>query len=122
MRNGIIQRSVFTFAQLRRWWWSVSFAGFLLLPIPAVGANAPTNQALINKSALNAYCAEARRESALLADGSVSYKHVADSASDRALVEHPHVYSDSASWKAKIVAMLDQYGHEPMSELCTENP
>jgi hypothetical protein len=93
-----------------------------MLTLPAAAANVPANQALINKLALNAYCAEAHSKSALLADGSISYKQVADLASNRALVEHPKVYSDSASWKAKIVAMLDQYGDEPMKELCTENP
>lgn len=122
MRNRTIQRSPVAYAQLRRWWWGASFAGSLLLALPAAAANARANPALINKFALNAYCAEAHSKSALLADGSVSYKQVADLASERALVEHPNVYSDSASWKANIVAMLDQYGDEPMNELCTENP
>jgi hypothetical protein len=72
--------------------------------------------------ALKAYCYEAHQEAALLADGSISYKQVADLASDRALADHPNVYPDPAPWKAKIVALLDQYGDEPMSELCGESP
>jgi hypothetical protein len=80
------------------------------------------NQASINKFALNAYCSEAKSKSALLAAGNVSYERVADLASDRALVQHPNVYRDPSEWKAKIVALLDQYGDDPISELCTENP
>ncbi|HEX4209860.1 MAG TPA: hypothetical protein VHY56_05670 [Candidatus Binataceae bacterium] len=96
--------------------------GSLWIALPASAANTPDHQALINKFALNAYCTEAQSKSASLAAGSVSYKQVADLASDRALMDHPHVYSDSSAWKAKIVALLDQYGDEPMNELCTENP
>jgi hypothetical protein len=39
---------------------------------------------------------------------------VADLASDRALADHPNVYPNPAPWKAKIVALLDQYGDEPL--------
>jgi len=78
-------------------------------------------QPSINRLALKAYCSEAHREAALLADGSISYEQVADLASDRALADHPKVYPDPAPWKAKIVALLDQYGDEPMSELCSES-
>jgi hypothetical protein len=46
---------------------------------------------------------------------------VADLASKLALAEHPNVYRDSAGWKAKIVALLDQYGDDPMIELCTDD-
>ena len=104
----------------RQWWWKVVFAGSLLIAYPAAAANVP--QTSVNKLALRAYCSEAHQKAALLADGRISYKQVADLASDRALVEHPNVYSDSAPWKTKIVSLLDQYGDEPISELCSENP
>jgi hypothetical protein len=105
-----------------RLWWSAAFAASLLIALPASAAsNAPGEQALINKFALNAYCSEAQSNSALLADGSISYKQVADLASKLALAEHPNVYRDSAGWKAKIVALLDQYGDDPMIELCTDD-
>jgi hypothetical protein len=102
--------------------WSAAFAGSLLIAIPAAASNAPGGQNSINKIAINAYCSEAQGKSALLADGSISYKGVADLASERAVVEHPNVYRDSSAWKVKIIAMLDQYGDEPMDELCTESP
>jgi hypothetical protein len=50
-------------------------------------------------------------------NGSVSYKHVVELASNRALIEHPNVYRDSYAWKAKIAALLDQDDDEP-SQLC----
>ena len=71
------------------------------------GLERPGGQTSINKIAIEAYCSEAQSKSALLADGSVSYKRVADLASERALVEHPNVYRDSSAWKVKIVALLD---------------
>jgi hypothetical protein len=107
-------------ALFRRWWWKAAFAGSLLIAGPAAAANVP--QAAVNKFALNAYCSEAHHKAASLANGSISYKQVADLASERALAEHPNVYPDPAPWKTKIVALLDQYGDEPMSELCSENP
>jgi hypothetical protein len=79
-------------------------------------------QASFNKLQLKAYCSEADQKAALLADGSISYKQVADLTSDQALTDHPNVYSDPTAWKTRIVALLDQYGDEPMSELCNENP
>ena len=99
----------------------MAFAGSMLIAIPAAASNAPGGQTSITKIATEAYCSEAQSKSSLLADGSVSYKRVADLASERALVEHPNVYRDSSAWKVKIVALLDQYGDEPMSELCTES-
>jgi len=116
------RKSHFSLAQLRRWGRSAVFAGSLLLAIPAAASNAPGGRTSINKIAINAYCSEAQSKSTLLADGSISYKRVIDLASERALVEHPNVYRDSFAWKVKIVAMLDQYGDEPMEELCTESP
>jgi hypothetical protein len=41
----------------------------------------------VSKLALKAYCSEAHQKAALLADGSISYKQVADLASDRALAK-----------------------------------
>jgi hypothetical protein len=107
-------------ASFRQWWWQAVFAGSLLIAYPATAANVP--QASVNKLALKAYCSEAQQKAALLANGSISYKQVADLASDRALLEHPNVYSGSAAWQTRIVAFLDQYGDEPMSELCSEDP
>jgi hypothetical protein len=107
-------------ASFRQWWRKAVFAGSLLVACPAAAANVP--RALVNKLALNAYCSDAHQKAALLADGSISYKQVADLASDQALAEHPNVYFDRAVWKTRIVALLDQYGDEPMSELCSENP
>lgn len=100
--------------------WGAFFAGLLLIACPAAAANA--GDAAVNKLALNAYCSEAHEKAASLADGSISYKQVADLASHRASAEHPNVYPDPAPWKTKIAAILDQYGDEPMSELCAENP
>jgi hypothetical protein len=40
----------------------------------------------------------------------------------RKRMRYPNVYRDSFAWKAKIVALLDQYGDEPTSQLCNENP
>ena len=71
------------------------------------------NRAAINRVAQNTYCSEAKVESSELRNGIVSYKHVVEVASNRALVEHPNVYGDSYSWKAKIVALLDQQGDDP---------
>jgi hypothetical protein len=107
-------------ALFRQWWWKTVFAGSLLIACLAAAANVP--HASVNKLALKAYCSEAHQKAALLADGSISYKQVADLASDRALAEHPNVYPDPAAWKTKIVALLDQYGDEPMNELCSEKP
>jgi hypothetical protein len=58
----------------------------------------------------------------LLADGQLSYKIVAERASDRALMDHPGVYKNSTAWKTRIVAVLDQYGDEPTTQLCREDP
>lgn len=122
MRSEANQRKRHSlFATVGRWWWSVALSGYLFMPLPAVASNAG-NQATIGKFALNAYCSEARSQTTLLKEGTVSYKEVADMASERALMEHPNVYHDLSAWKAKIVAVLDQYGDEPIAELCSENP
>jgi hypothetical protein len=120
MQGKPIHTNSRSYALFRQWCWKAVFAGSLLIACPAAAANVP--QASVNKLALKAYCSEAHQKAALLADGGISYKQVADLASDRALTEHPNVYPDPAAWKTKIVALLDQYGDEPMSELCSENP
>jgi hypothetical protein len=96
-------------------------AGLLLVGSPTALLAKSVSRSTVNKLALNAYCDEARNKSKPLADGTISYKRVAELASRRALAEHPSVYSDSLAWKAKIVALLDQYGDEPSAQLCTEN-
>src|SRR5262249_52952666 len=101
---------------------SAVLAGLLLVGLPTAVPAEPASQSTVNKFALNAYCDEARNKSEPLADGTISYKRIAELASRRALAEHPNVYSDSFAWKAKIVALLNQYGDEPLGQLCTENP
>jgi hypothetical protein len=97
-----------------------SFRGIIIYRWSSGGGELP--QASVNKLALNAYCSEAHSQATSLAEGSISYKQVADLASKRALAEHPSVYPDPAPWKTKIIALLDQYGDEPMGEFCSENP
>jgi hypothetical protein len=75
------------------------------------------NSSTIDKLARKAYCSEARIKSTELESRSISYKHVVELASIRALFEHPNVYPDSYAWKAKILALLDQDGDDP-SQLC----
>ncbi len=75
-----------------------------------------------NKLALKAYCSEAYSDSALLANGSTSYKEVANHAAARAMAEYPHLCPDESAWKARITAMLDQYGDEALPDLCNEDP
>ena len=101
---------------------SAILAGLLLVGLPAAVPAESAGQSSVNKFALNAYCDEARNSSAPLADGIVSYKRIVELASRRALAEHPNVYRDSFAWKAKIVALLNQYGDEPLGQLCSENP
>ncbi|HEY2104972.1 MAG TPA: hypothetical protein VGH29_04270 [Candidatus Binataceae bacterium] len=102
--------------------WLSALAVVLLTALPAAASAAPPSPSTINKLALNSYCAEAQSESQSVGDGSVSYKRVAEIASNRALMDHPKIFRDSSAWKAKIVALLDQYGDEPIGQLCNENP
>ena len=75
-----------------------------------------------NRLALKAYCSEAHDESALLANGSTSYEDVIRRASARAMLDYPNVCPDKSAWKMRIGAILDQYGDEPLPELCREDP
>jgi hypothetical protein len=75
-----------------------------------------------NRLALKAYCSEAHDESASLANGSTSYENVIRRASARAMLNYPNVCPDISAWKMKISAILDQYGDEPLPELCREDP
>jgi hypothetical protein len=94
--------------------------GGLAVAIPAAASNKSYVSA--NKLALKAYCSEAHNESTLLANGSTSYKDVINRASERAMVKYPNVCPDISTWRARIGAILDQYGDEPLRELCNENP
>ena len=114
--NSVVSSDSFS-----RLWSTVALASALLIALPVAVSAAPPDPSTVNKLALNAYCSEAQSKSHSLEDGSVSYKRVAELASDRALVEHPNIYRDSFAWKAKIVALLDQYGDEPIGQLCNEN-
>jgi hypothetical protein len=104
----------------RRWCWKAALTCSLIIASPVLAANVP--QASVDKIALNAHCSEAHQNAVLISDGNISYKQVADMASERSFVEHPTVYSGPAAWKTKIASLLDQYGDEPLSELCNENP
>jgi hypothetical protein len=112
------RESKFSFRNARFGWRSSSFTAALLFVFAGAASAELPNSSTINKLALNAYCSQAKTESKSLDNGIVSYKQVAGLASNRALTEHPNIYRDSYAWKAKIVALLDQYGDEPISELC----
>ena len=91
-----------------------------VVTVPAVASNISCLSA--NRLALKTYCLEAHDESALLANGITSYKDVIKRASARAMSEYPNVCPDISAWKVRIGAILDQYGDEPLPELCSENP
>ena len=123
MKDVTARRTSRVLFDISRWCRNSLLAGALLVALPVAAVSAePASASTINKLALNSYCVEAQSKSRSLADGKISYKHIADLASDRALVEHPNIYRDSFAWKAKIVALLDQYGDEPIGQLCNENP
>lgn len=75
-----------------------------------------------SKFALDAYCTEAKKELRPLAQGQISYEIIAEMASQRAVTDHPDIYKTPIAWKSKIVAVLDQYGDEPLTQLCREDP
>jgi len=122
MMKAIALGNSSSFESFSRWARRSALAVSFLIALPAATLAEPLNTSKVNKLALNAYCSVTQSESQALDDGSVSYKRVAQLASNRALVEHPNVYRDSYAWKAKIVAILDQYGDEPIGQLCNENP
>jgi hypothetical protein len=106
--------------------WVQPILGFILTVFGVLAVavqTAPSNISYIsaNKLALNAYCSEARNESALLANGGTSYKDVIKRASARAMVEYPNVCPDISAWKARIGAILDRYGDEALPVLCRED-
>ena len=101
--------------------WYASVVGWLMIPAIAVAATPSANKAVVKQLALNAYCAEAQSKSTSMANGSVSYKRIAELASKRALAHHPGIYSDSSAWKYIISGLLDQYGDEPTNQLCAEH-
>jgi hypothetical protein len=111
------RESKVAFDSVRFGWLNPSLAAALLLAFAGAASAELPNSSTINKLALKAYCSEAKIESSELENGSISYKHVVELASNRALIEHPNVYRDSYAWKAKIVTLLDQDGDEP-SHLC----
>jgi hypothetical protein len=86
----------------------------------ALPAQPPDAQ--VNKLALDAYCAEAEKELTPLVQGQISYETIAEKASERAVTDHPDIYKTPTAWKTKIVAVLDQYGDEPTTQLCREEP
>jgi hypothetical protein len=101
--------------------WYASVVGSLMVTAIAVAATPPTHQAVVKQLALSAYCSEAQSKSTSMANGSISYKRIAELASNRALADHPGIYSDSSTWEYIISGLLDQYGDEPTSQLCAEN-
>jgi len=98
----------------------VTVLSMSVLPLAAMASN--MSNASANKLALQAYCSEAHNEAALLANGSTSYKEVIERASARAMVKYPNVCPDVSEWALRIGKILDQYGDEPLPELCRENP
>jgi hypothetical protein len=123
MRNKQIwDKSHFSLAPLGQWLWKAIFAGTLLIAVPAAASNEHDRLASINKIAVNAYCAEAQSKSSSLANGSISYKHVLDLASERAFSEHPNVYRSPFDWKTRLSVLLDQYGDDPANQLCSDDP
>ena len=91
-----------------------------MIPAIAIAATPSTNQAVVKQLALNAYCSEAQSKSTSMANGSTSYKRIAELASNRALADHPGIYSDSSGWEYTINGLLDEYGDEPTNQLCAE--
>jgi len=101
--------------------WFANVVGSLMITARAMAATPPpANQAVVKQLALSAYCSEAHSKSISMANGSTSYKRIAELASNRALADHPGIYSDSSAWEYIISGLLDQYGDEPTSQLCAE--
>src|SRR5690348_9729634 len=86
----------------------------LAVSITSGRAAASVSNVSANRLALKAYCSEAHDESALLGNGSTSYKDVIKRASARAMLKYPNVCPDISAWQLRIGAILDQYGDEPL--------
>jgi hypothetical protein len=112
----------FSLTQFGQWICRAVLAESLLIAVPAAASNEHGRLASINRIAVDAYCAEAQSKSSSLANGSISYKHVVNLASERAFSEHPNVYRSPFVWKAKLSILLDQYGDDPTDQLCSNNP
>jgi hypothetical protein len=102
--------------------WLITPIVFCALVVTIPAAASSVSDVSANKLALKAYCSEAHNESAVLANGSASYRDVIKRASARAMIEYPDVCPDMTAWEAKIGAILDQYGDEALPELCGEDP
>jgi hypothetical protein len=104
--------------------WVQLILGFILALFAVQVSAVTSNVSYVSASrlALKAYCSEAHDESALLANGSTSYENVIRRASARAMLNYPNVCPDISAWEMKIGAILDQYGDEPLPELCREDP
>ena len=115
----------FSLGQFNQLFWRAVFAASLLIAVPVMASNDHdrlSSISSINKIAVNAYCAEAQSKSSSLANGSISYKHVLDLASERAFLGHPNVFRSPFAWKARLIVLLDQDGDDPTSQLCSDNP
>ena len=106
------------------WQWPAMLASVMWIAASGAALAAASERAhpQMSKLALDAYCTEAKEEQRPLAEGQISYKTIVEKAGERAVEEHPDVSSDPDAWKTKIVAVLDQFGDEPTTQLCRENP
>jgi hypothetical protein len=104
------------------WRCLVSVASLIcILPVAEAFATPASLDAQASKFALEAYCTEAKKELKPLAQGQISYEIIAEKASKRAVTDHPDIYKTPTAWKSQIVAVLDQYGDEPVTQLCRED-
>jgi hypothetical protein len=115
------QRWTFKNRKLSRCWVPVACLTWLILVGSALAAPASLN-GQASKFALDAYCTEAKKELRPLAQGQISYESLAEMASKRAVIDHPDMYKTRTAWKSTIIAVLDQYGDEPVTQLCREEP
>jgi hypothetical protein len=106
------------------WQWPAMLASVVWIAVSGATLAAASEPAhpQMSKLALDAYCTEAKEEQRPLAEGQISYKTIVEKAGERAVEEHPDVSSNPDAWKTKIVSVLDQFGDEPMTQLCRENP
>ena len=76
------RKSKVAFGSVRFRWLSSSFAAVLLVAFAGAALAELPNSSTINKLARKAYCSETKIESGELENGSVSYKHVVELASN----------------------------------------